>query len=70
MLDTEKKKRGRPVTGSAKSNYENFRTTDETHKMIIEMCEKYGVSKSEVFEKLIQNQYNQMKNGFDTLRFM
>lgn len=62
-----KKKRGRPVIGERKSRFENFRATDSTHNMITEICRNYGVSKTEAFEKMVQNQYNLMKNGFDLL---
>lgn len=62
-----KKKRGRPVVGERKNRFENFRTTDSMHNMLSEICKNYGVSKTKVFEKMIQNQYNLMKNGFDLL---
>lgn len=65
ILGEEKKKRGRPVTGEAKTKQIHIRTTDNTYEMLSEICESHGVSKSEMFEKMVRTQYNLTKDGYN-----
>lgn len=64
-MGEEKKKRGRPVTGEAKTKQIHIRTTDNTYEMLSEICESHGVSKSEMFEKMVRTQYNLTKDGYN-----
>lgn len=65
MLATVKRKRGRPVTGNAKTKQLHIRTTNSVYEMLNEICESQGASKSEVFEKLVRTQYNLTKSGYN-----
>lgn len=60
-MENIKSKRGRPVTGQAKNNRLNVRLSDEYNDMINYICEKKGITKTDVLEEAIRMQYNLAK---------
>lgn len=43
------KKRGRPVKDNGRSNDARVRLTESEARMLEDLCDEYGVSKSEIF---------------------
>ena len=67
-MSDEKKKRGRPKSDrETKNNVVAMRINDKTNNKLDELCENYNVSKAELLEKWINNQYVMMENGIDLL---
>lgn len=66
-MSDEKRKRGRPVTRHAKNNVIAVRADDKTRDALCDVSEYYGVSKSELLKKWVQNQHKMMENGIDLL---
>lgn len=65
VLSDDKKKRGRPVTGEPKNKQIHIRTTDNVYDMVGEICESQGLTKTQLFEKMVKAQYNLLNIDYD-----
>ena len=66
-MNEQNKKRGRPITGCAKTNVVAMRIDDETRDALCDICNHYGISKSKLLKKWTENQHKMMENGIDLL---
>lgn len=64
-MNDEKKKRGRPIVGDVKNKQVHIRTTGSVFDMMDEICKSQGLSKTQLFEKMVRTQYNLLNIDYD-----
>lgn len=68
LVEENNKKRGRPIRGIKKRNKDiHVRTTDDTFNKLDVICKSHHCNRTEVIEKLIENQYKLTVNGYNVL---